>query len=269
MKRFLGTMALLGLAWALAADFAGAQSAAGFKSDPVAYFTAKAQRTWVGKGTFFGKHYTDTLSFLPSSGGGLSLRRTLVIVFAAVILFQIVLWSWGLLGGFLFNLLLAWLIAISFDPVVSALAQRGMRRGLATAIVAISMLILLGGFIALFGSILATQVAGLVLAVPALLLDIVAWINSTFDAQIDPVELTNSEMGKTIVVTFDVLEPAGNATDANVLNTAAVTSAALANGLPANNDTDAIPAGGTLADGNVITGVGTIEGTLKQTSRMP
>ena len=121
-----------------------------------------------------------------------SLRRTLVIVFAAIILFQIVLWSWGHLGGFLFNLLLAWLIAISFDPVVSALTRRGMRRGLATAVVAIAVLALLGGFIAVFGSVLAAQVAGLILAVPTLLLDIVAWINSTFDARIDPVELTNN-----------------------------------------------------------------------------
>lgn len=121
-----------------------------------------------------------------------SLRRTLVLVFAAVIAFQVVLWSWGLLGGFLFNLLLAWLIAISFDPVVSGLARRGMRRGLATAIVAVVMLGLLAGFIALFGGILATQIAELVLALPTLVLEIVDWINGTFDAKIDPVELNDS-----------------------------------------------------------------------------
>ena len=52
-------------------------------------------------------------------------------------------------------ILLAWLVAISFDPVVSWLAHRGMRRGAATALVAGAVLALLAGFIALFGGILA------------------------------------------------------------------------------------------------------------------
>jgi len=120
------------------------------------------------------------------------LRRTLLIIFAAIIMFQIVMWSWGLLGRFAFNILLAWLVAISFDPVVSWLAHKGLRRGAATAIVAVSVLALLGGFIALFGGILATQIADLVLALPGLVLDIVSWINSTFDSRIDPDEIIDN-----------------------------------------------------------------------------
>ncbi|HND55739.1 MAG TPA: SdrD B-like domain-containing protein, partial [Pirellulaceae bacterium] len=50
----------------------------------------------------------------------------------------------------------------------------------------------------------------------------------------------NPSMTRTIVVTFDVLEPAGNSTDTNVPNTANVTSAFVANGLPANNDTSTV-----------------------------
>ena len=120
------------------------------------------------------------------------LRRTLFVIFAAVIAYQIVIWSWTLLAGFAFNLLLAWLVAISFDPVVSWLAHKGMRRGLATAIVATVVLLLLAGFIALFGGVLTTQITELVEALPSLVLDIVDWINRTFNANIDPVQLTNN-----------------------------------------------------------------------------
>ncbi len=120
------------------------------------------------------------------------LRRTLLVVVGAVIALQIVNWTWGLLGHFLFNLLLAWLIAISFDPVVSWLANRSMRRGAATALVAVVTLLLIGAFIALFGGVLATQITELILALPTLVLDIVDWVNGTFHANIDPVEITNN-----------------------------------------------------------------------------
>ncbi len=92
----------------------------------------------------------------------------------------------------MFNLLLAWLLAISIDPIVTGLAARGMRRGLATAIVAVSGVLLVGGFIALFGGALATQIAELIAAMPALILDLVRWFNSTFGANIDPVEITSN-----------------------------------------------------------------------------
>lgn len=120
------------------------------------------------------------------------LRRALIMVVLAVIGLQIINYAWGLLGGFLFNLLLAWLIAISFDPVVSYLAHRGIRRGLATAIVAVTTLGLLGLFITLFGGVLAAQTVELVQALPALILDIVDWVNGTFNAEIDPERLLDN-----------------------------------------------------------------------------
>ena len=120
------------------------------------------------------------------------LRRTLFMVIAALLAFQVITWAWSLLAHFLFNILLAWLVAISFDPVVSRLAHRGMRRGTATGIVAFVTLALIVGFIALFGSLMATQVTELLLALPAIVVDSVAWLNDNFDAQINPVELTSN-----------------------------------------------------------------------------
>jgi predicted PurR-regulated permease PerM len=120
------------------------------------------------------------------------LRKALIMVVIAILALEVINYSWGLLAGFLFNLLLAWLIAISFDPIVSYLAHRGMRRGIATGIVATTTLALITLFIALFGGVLATQIAELVQALPDLVLNIVDWVNRTFNTQIDPVTLLNN-----------------------------------------------------------------------------
>ena len=120
------------------------------------------------------------------------LRRSIFLVLIGVLIFQMVTLSFSLLAGFFFNLLLAWLLAISIDPIVTGLAERGMRRGLATSIVAIAGVALVGGFIALFGGALATQITELITAMPGLILDLVRWFNSTFDANIDPVEITSN-----------------------------------------------------------------------------
>ena len=120
------------------------------------------------------------------------LRKALAMVIVAILALQVVNHVWERLGGFLFNLLLAWLIAISFDPVVSYLTHRGLRRGVSTGIVAVTTLALLALFIALFGGVLATQTVELVTALPALVLDIVAWVNDTFNADIDPQRLLDN-----------------------------------------------------------------------------
>jgi len=120
------------------------------------------------------------------------LRRSLVLIIGAILLLALIKWAWEMLAGFLFLILLAWLIAISFDPVVSYLARRRMSRGLATAIVAVVVLGGIGAFIALLGGALATQVVELIGALPQLIQQIVDSVNETFDLDIDPVQLTNS-----------------------------------------------------------------------------
>ncbi len=120
------------------------------------------------------------------------LRRSLMLIIGAVLLLALIKWAWEMLAGFLFLILLAWLIAISFDPVVSYLARRRMSRGLATAIVAVVVLGGIGAFIALLGGALATQVVELIGALPQLIQQIVDSVNETFDLDIDPVQLTNS-----------------------------------------------------------------------------
>jgi predicted PurR-regulated permease PerM len=118
------------------------------------------------------------------------LRRTIIVILAAVLAFQVFEWTALRLAGFLFNILLAWLLAISFDPLVTGLARRGMPRALATSVVALGVLAGVGLFLFLFGGALANQAAALILSVPFLVLDIVEWLNGTFDAGINPADIT-------------------------------------------------------------------------------
>lgn len=120
------------------------------------------------------------------------LRRSLIALIVALIALQVINWSWERLGGFAFNMLIAWLVAISIEPIVAWLAGKGIRRGLATTIVALVSLAGIALFIAVLGGALADQVAQMVKALPKLVLDIVDWINDTFNANIDPNKLTEN-----------------------------------------------------------------------------
>ena len=117
------------------------------------------------------------------------LRRSLLLIFAAIIGFQVVRWAWEALAHFAFLILLAWLIAIAFDPIVSYLAARGMRRGLATGIVLVVVGLVSAGFVALFGSVMVAQITTLIENLPQLIQDWVAWINAVFKTNLDPTQL--------------------------------------------------------------------------------
>jgi hypothetical protein len=79
MRRIICTISFLGLLGGFGFAAAGAQTPSEFKSNPIGFFSAKGWQTWVGKGQFFGKNYTDSLKFTQASAGdALTVRRTLV-----------------------------------------------------------------------------------------------------------------------------------------------------------------------------------------------
>lgn len=93
-------------------------------------------------------------------------RNAVVWVFLIFIGYRIASWIWDSTGGFVFIMLLAWLLSIAMEPAVAWLADHGWRRGLGTGVVLLG--IFLGGiaFVAIFGSLFATQTAELVKSVP-------------------------------------------------------------------------------------------------------
>jgi predicted PurR-regulated permease PerM len=72
------------------------------------------------------------------------------------------------------------------DPAVTALAARGWRRGVATSLIMLSIFLLVIGFLTLFGGILFSQAASLISNLPEIVTNFTAWVNQTFNQQLDP-----------------------------------------------------------------------------------
>jgi predicted PurR-regulated permease PerM len=119
-------------------------------------------------------------------------RRAVVFVLVAVVGLQIAEWGFQRLGWFIGLLFLAWLFSISVEPVVGWLSARGMRRGLATGIVLFGTIVLIVAFVAAFGTLLVTQLAQLLRAVPDLVQSVLDWANRTFHTTLRTADVVSS-----------------------------------------------------------------------------
>jgi predicted PurR-regulated permease PerM len=113
-------------------------------------------------------------------------------VLAVVAGYQVALWLFGHLRNFLGLLFLAWLFAVSVEPIVDALARRGLRRGVATGAVMFGLVAAAVGFVAVFGALLVEQLAQLVTTLPDAVGDVVRWANRTFDTTFEPSDIVAS-----------------------------------------------------------------------------
>ncbi|MGB2969581.1 MAG: AI-2E family transporter [Candidatus Nanopelagicales bacterium] len=117
------------------------------------------------------------------------IRRSAITVLLLVVVVWIGDWAFSRLGNFIFLLLLAWLFGIAMDPIVSYLERRGIGRRLGTLLTLILFAGFAVGFLLAFGSLLVSQLTQLITAVPSSLVDIVDWVNRTFDTTFDATEI--------------------------------------------------------------------------------
>ena len=87
---------------------------------------------------------------------------------------------------FIFLFMLAWLLSIAMEPAVHRLANRGWRRGLASAVVLFGLIVTTIAFFAIFGKLMADQLGQLVISLPGYADQIAAWVNAHFHTNIDP-----------------------------------------------------------------------------------
>jgi predicted PurR-regulated permease PerM len=120
------------------------------------------------------------------------LRRAVVLTLLAVAGFLLCLWLLQQLRSLLGLVFLAWLLSISFEPVVERLARRGMRRGLATGVVMVGLAMLALGFLGLFGALLVDQLAQLLAAMPDVVRAVADWANQVFGTSFEPRDITDS-----------------------------------------------------------------------------
>lgn len=120
------------------------------------------------------------------------LPRAMVLALALYACFLLGNWAFRQLTGLLLNILIAFFLALAIEPAVSRMASRGMRRGLATAIVFFSVMIASAGFITLLGSMLAGQIINIAEDFPKYLDQVINWVNSTFRTDISRLDIQDS-----------------------------------------------------------------------------
>ncbi|MFF4490236.1 AI-2E family transporter [Streptomyces sp. NPDC001544] len=117
------------------------------------------------------------------------LPRAMVLALALIAAFQLGSWAFHQLTGLLINILIAFFLALAIEPAVSRMAARGMRRGLATFLVFLGLMILTAGFVTLLGSMLAGQIIKMVEGFPQYLDSVIHWVNQTFHTKLRRVDV--------------------------------------------------------------------------------
>ncbi|WP_208026530.1 AI-2E family transporter [Streptomyces sp. Tu 3180] len=117
------------------------------------------------------------------------LPRAMVLALALVAVFQLGSWAFHQLTGLLINVLIAFFLALAVEPAVSWMAARGVRRGLGTFLVFLTVLIAAAGFVTLLGSMLAGQIIKIVEDFPDYLDSVINWVNTHFHTELRRVDI--------------------------------------------------------------------------------
>ncbi|MDN5765036.1 MAG: AI-2E family transporter [Humibacillus sp.] len=129
-------------------------------------------------------------------------RRSTFILFVGVVLLAFANWVFGATSSFLFLLLLAWLLSIAMEPVVLWLSRHGVKRGLATGLTMLGLLVLFAGLGELFGSVFLAQLSDLGKQLPQTISTAIDWVNDTFHTKFDlatiqkSIEVTPDKIGE-------------------------------------------------------------------------
>jgi predicted PurR-regulated permease PerM len=130
------------------------------------------------------------------------LPRAMVLALALVACFQFAHWAFDRLVGLLVNVLISFFCALAIEPAVDWMADRRMRRGLATGLVLIVLLAASAGFVLALGSLLVDQIGTIVRNLPHYLDDVVVWINKTFHSHLDTDKLQDNVLHSNWVRTY-------------------------------------------------------------------
>ncbi|WP_016910063.1 AI-2E family transporter, partial [Streptomyces xiaopingdaonensis] len=113
------------------------------------------------------------------------LPRAMVVALLLVGLYQLLDWAIRRTLGLLLDVLVSFFLALAMEPAVDRLAARGMRRGPATALVFLALLIAAAGFVTALGSVFVDQVTRIVHSFPEYVESVLHWVNSTFGTELN------------------------------------------------------------------------------------
>jgi predicted PurR-regulated permease PerM len=96
---------------------------------------------------------------------------------------------WGRLDGLMLLLLISLFLALAIEPGVNRLSKRGWRRGRATALILVGVILAAGVFVGAMGTLVGQQVADLLSNSETYIRDTVDTINDTFGTNLDAEEV--------------------------------------------------------------------------------
>jgi predicted PurR-regulated permease PerM len=127
------------------------------------------------------------------ASGGWSLPRwvipAIVLFWVGYLVSLVVNDLWHRLDSLVLLLVISLFLALAIEPGVERLAARGWRRGRATMMILLGVLVAFGIFVGAIGTLVGTQVAELLSNSEQYITDTVDTINDTFGTEIDPQEV--------------------------------------------------------------------------------
>ena len=111
--------------------------------------------------------------------------RAIILFFVAQLAYQFTLSALVSLRGFLLTILVSLFLSFAIEPAVNSLSKRGMRRGPATAIVFLILIVITSIFMFAIASLVVDQVAKLSDNAPGYLERSQNYINDQFDTNIN------------------------------------------------------------------------------------
>ena len=129
---------------------------------------------------------TKKINQLVTLGNKIAKIMYILFIILLVYVITLIFREWHILGfigkiiSVISPLFIGWFIAWLLNPIVKKMCDKGMKRGLATTIAYLALIIIVGGFIDLMIPSLGEQISDIVSAVPKISSDIKGWIDSLF-----------------------------------------------------------------------------------------
>lgn len=117
--------------------------------------------------------------------------RAIVIFWAGFLAVGIVRGLWERVSSLTLLLLIALFLALAIEPGVNRLGRRGWRRGRATALILLAVLLAAGVFVGAIGTLVGSQISDLLENSEIYIRDTVDAVNDTFGSELDPQEVVD------------------------------------------------------------------------------
>ncbi|NEG96661.1 AI-2E family transporter [Bifidobacterium sp. SMB2] len=109
------------------------------------------------------------------------------LLYAAIAVFaSIFVWNtWDKIRSIVLYVVISMFIALAVEPVVRWLVSHGWRRGVASGVTLVSLVVILAGLLTLFGNMFVQQLIGMVKSLPGLYSQIVDVVERQFHTKLD------------------------------------------------------------------------------------